>query len=184
VSLPTRLCRASAAERLRRETAPGHAVVLAPEGRIIGRGLAHVTLRSLAPPYAHLLGDIVRALGLVDAVAPTLYAPPGARVVLHAKNGVAYVDGLLIARASVNVVRLLDYLAQNTGQIVTSRGIKEYVSPKAKDDAIARKTVAEFVVAVSESFRDAKKKPPKDIDRFIVQARHGEYRLDATIFSV
>ncbi len=184
VYLATRACRESAAERLRLESTPGHTVVLVPEGRKIGAGLAHVALRSFAPPYRSLLGDIVRGLRLVDSVAPTLYAPPDARIVLHRKNGVLYVDGLLVARASTKVFRLVDFLSQNLEQLVTSRQIHHYVSGKSTDDAVGRKTIDEFLTAVIESFRDAKKKAPKGLQKFILQDRHGEYRLAVPIFCI
>jgi hypothetical protein len=182
--LCTEPCAASTLDRHRRALAPDLAVFVIPEGRALARGFASVGLARLAGPYRPLLAAAVRELGLQAIVPPTLYAPDGARLVIHRDGKQAYLDGVPLVRASDAMVNALLFLADNAGRLVTAREIGAAISAKSDYDARARKTLRALDDAVAESFRLAKKKLAKDARAIVVMDKHGQYRLGVTVFVV
>ena len=182
VSLLTRPIRPATVERLREAAGHGHAILITPEGRKRRQGLREVAMPKLAGPWQPLLGAIVRGLQLESFVETTLYAPAGARVVLHRATMRAWIDGVLCVKFHEIHFRLLEILIAHSGQLVHTKDIAEHVAQGRPTEDTTRRAVESLVAAVEKSFKAQKKKVPKELRRLVTMPRHGYYRLNATGF--
>jgi hypothetical protein len=166
-------------ERLR-ELRKGESIVaIVPQGRRAELDIAEVALADWAPPFDGLLASIVRALGIGDALGPLALAPPGTRLVIDAKNLRAWLDGVEMTRLRERHVRLLLVLAKR-GAPVPSKEADDEVSPGA--DGAARDAKRELPELFAASFKDAKKKGPRDLDAIVVREGRRGYRLAVAAF--
>ena len=175
--LLTRPIRAASFDRLRVSAAHGHAVIIAPRARFTPGTLTHVAMPPLAGPWRAILGDVVRAMKLEPFVDTIVYAPQTARVVLHKATQRAWIDGVLCDKLSEYHFRLLEILAERTGQLVHTKEIADHVSQGNMREDTTRKAMDGFFAAVERSFKAAKKKPPRDLAKMIEMPKHGSYRL-------
>jgi hypothetical protein len=177
VSLLTRPIRVATAARLRDAAGYGHAILVAPEGRREGHGLHVIPIPKLGGPYRPMLQAMVRLLKLQAKVDTPLYAPEGARIVVHFETVRIWVDGVLCAAATETHARLLQILIEHAGQPVHTKDIAEHVAQGNQHSDTTRKAVESFFTAVEKSHRALKKKPPKGLREMIAQPKLGVYAL-------
>jgi hypothetical protein len=177
VFLLTRRIRPATVERLREAAGHGHAVLVAPAGRMERHGLHQIAMPKLAGPWQPLVGAIVRALHLEAHVDTTLYAPADARIVLHRATMRAWVDGVKCLLTE-SLFRLLDFFLQHPGEPSNTKDIAEYVAKGRQHEDTTRKAIDSLGAAVEKSFKASKKKPPADLASFITQPRRGHYVLN------
>jgi hypothetical protein len=182
VFLLTRPIRPATVARLREAAGHGHAILVVPEERMQRHGLREIAMPPLAGPWRPLLGAIVRALRLEAHVDTTVYAPAGARVVLHRATARAWIDGVLCVAFHENHFRLLEVLVANAPQLVHSKDIAAHVAPGRETADTTRRAVDSLGAAIVKSFKANKSKPPKDARTLVTMPRHGYYRLNAVGF--
>ncbi|HEY2514047.1 MAG TPA: hypothetical protein VGI39_24440 [Polyangiaceae bacterium] len=178
VFLATRPIRTTTAERLRDRAGHGHAVLVAPEGRPQPGGLRQIAMPKLAGPWQPLLAEIVRLLRLEDVVDATVFAPPGARFVLHRASGRVWLDGVA-CMATERHFRLLEFLIEHDGREAYTKDIAEHVARGRAHEDTTRKQIDSLVVAIEKSFKAAGRKPPKDLRELVAMPRLGHYVLRA-----
>lgn len=180
--LLTRPIRSLTALRLRDAAGHGHAVLVTPAGRMKDGVLRQVPMPKVAGPWHPLLGEIVRALKLESFVETTLYAPEGARIVLHRATQRVWVDGVSCFALNEIHFRLLEILIERAGQLVHSKDVAEHIARGDQTEDTTRRAFASFAPALKKSFRASKKRLPADYASLITQPRHGQYRLNARGF--
>jgi hypothetical protein len=180
--LLTRPIRAATIARLREAAGHGHAVLLAPPGRMSEQGLRMLPMPPLAGPWQPLLGALVRVLRLEAYVETTLYAPVDARVVLHRSTLRTWVDGVACTAVTEVQFRTLEILVVHAGQPVHTKDIAEHVTGGNYHADTTRRAIEGLVGAIGKSFKAAKKKPPKDLATLITIPRRGYYVLNAVGF--
>jgi hypothetical protein len=181
--LLTRPIRAATVARLREMAGHGHAVLLVPPGRMREQGLREIPMPRLAGPWQPLLGALVRALHLEAYVETTLYAPPGARVVLHRSTLRTWFDGVACTAVTEMQFRLLEILLTHAGQAVHTKDIAEHVAGGNFHEDTTRRAIEGLLNAIAKSFKAEKKKPPKDLASLITMPRRGYYVLNAAGFA-
>jgi hypothetical protein len=180
--LLTRPIRKATAARLRDAAGHGHAVLVAPEGRIEENGLRHLAMPKLSASWQPLLREAVRTLRLENDVETPLYAPEGARIVVHRATARIWIDGVLCEALDEADVRLLDVLLTHGTRLVASKDIAAYVAQGNETADTTRRAINSFLLAVKKSFAAKKTKPPKDLAELITMPRHGVYTLNAKGF--
>jgi hypothetical protein len=182
VYLPTRPIRAATVARLREAAGHGHAVLITPPGRMRERGLREIPMPKLAGPWQPLLGALVRALHVQEYVETTLYAPPGARVVLHRSTQRAWLDGVACTAVTEMQFKLLEIIVVHAGQPVHTKDVAQHVTGGAFHEDTTRRTLEGLLSAIERSFKGQKKKAPKDLASLISIPRRGYYVLNAPGF--
>jgi hypothetical protein len=181
--LPTRPIRAATIARLREAAEHGHAVLVAPAGRMREQGLREMAMPKLAGPWQPLLGGLVRALHLEAYVETTLYAPPGARVVLHRATTRTWLDGVACTAVTEVQFRALEILVTHAGQAVHTKDIAEHVTRGNFHEDTTRRAIEGLLKAIEKSFKGQKKRPPKDLEALITIPRRGYYVLNVAGFA-
>ncbi len=169
------------AERLRQAAMPGHAVLVVPEGRSAQTDLAEVKLASVTGPYASLVGDAARALGLGDKVDPIHLAPPGTRLVVHQASKRVWFDGVLIQPLREQAYRLVEILAGLGGAAIGAKKLGEMISGLNVEGATAQAKHG-LKLAIAASFAREGRPVPKDAGKIVESVRRGEVRMGVTAF--
>ncbi|HEY2516520.1 MAG TPA: hypothetical protein VGI39_36875, partial [Polyangiaceae bacterium] len=157
VFLPTRPIRPVTVARLREAAGHGHAVLITPPGRMREQGLRELPMPKLAGPWQPLLGGLVRALHLEAYVETTLYAPAGARLVLHRATQRVWLDGVACARVTEMQFRLLEILTVHAGQPVHTKEIAVHVTGGNYHEDTTRRVIEGVNGAIQKSFKERKK---------------------------
>ncbi len=180
--LLTRPIRPATVERLRTIAGHGHAVLITPRARMTEGGLRQIAMPPLIGPWRPLLAEIVRALDVASVVDTLLYAPADARVVIHRATTRGWIDGTLCDQLSESHLRLFELLALHPGQRVHTKDLAEHITQGSGNADTTYKTIKSLWEAVRRSFKAQKKKPPKDLEKFIEMPKHGCYRLSVIAF--
>jgi hypothetical protein len=181
--LLTRPIRPATVERLREAAGHGHAVLVTPEGRMTKNGLRQLAMPKLAGPWRPLLGALVRALKLEQLVDTPLYAPAGARLVLHRATKRVWLDGVACTKVTEMSFKLLDFLVAQNGNPAHTRDIAMHLRGAHWHDDTTRKAIEALLSAIEASFKAQKKKPPKDLRALLTKPKHGEYVLSVPAFA-
>jgi hypothetical protein len=181
--LLTRRIRPATVERLREAAGHGHAILITPERRMKKHGLRQVATPKLAGSWRPLLGEVIRALKLEPLVDTTLYAPEGARIVLHRATQRVWIDGVPCAKVTEMSFKLLAFLvAQGTASVHT-RDIALHLRGGHWHDDTTRKAIDALYGAIEASFKALKKEPPRDLRALLAKPKHGQYALTVLAFA-
>jgi hypothetical protein len=181
VYLLTRPIRPATVERLRESAGHGHAILITPEGRMQHHGLHEVAMPKLAGPWQPLVGSIVHALRLATHVDTTLYAPAGARIVLHRATSRVWIDGVKCALTETHF-RLFEFFLTNPREPSNTKDIADYVAKGRPHDDTTRKAIDSLPAAVDKAFKAGGATPPADLATFVTQPRRGYYMLNVPGF--
>jgi hypothetical protein len=182
VFVPTRPIRPATVARLREAAEHGHAVLVTPAGRMREQGLREISMPKLAGPWQPLLGALVRALRVEAYVDTTLYATPGARVVLHRSTQRMWLDGVACTLVTELQFRLLELLVVHAGQPVHTKDIAAHITRGNFHEDTTRRAIEGLLGAIGKSFTAQKKKAPKDLRDLIGMPRRGYYALQVAGF--
>jgi len=182
VYLQTRPIRAATEKRLSDGAGAGHAVLVLPRGRFTKTPLRQIAMPKLAGAWHPLLGEIVRAFRLESSVETTVYAPPDARVVFHRATTRLWIDGVHCARVKEKQLRLMELMIDRVGHVMHTKDIAEHIAQGGQHVDTTRHAFTALEEEIIESFVGLKKKPPADLESFVLKPQLGRYTLGVKAF--
>ena len=183
VSLLTRPIQFATSDRLSRAAGHGHAVVLAPDGRMQENRVTYLPTPKLSGEFRTLLAEIVRLFELEPLVATPVYAPIDARVVLHRATLRVWIDALECVGLSETYFRLLECLIVHGGEAVYTWEVAKAIAGEKATEDTTRKTLESFAAAVDRCFKTkAEKRSAPRVQKLIRSPRRGYYELSVVGF--
>jgi hypothetical protein len=164
------------AARLRERSEGAQPVIVVPRGTKLGSGCAEVEMEGLAGPYAGILAEAARAIGVAATLEAWARAPKGTRIAVDKKSGRAWLDGVELVALAESVRTLVRVLVAAAGKPVPGGECDRKLSGARGGAGAAKKAKSRFASGVKKSFALAGKKAPEDVERLVEGTRMG-YRV-------